>query len=192
MKNWLCMLLMLLFVSNLLGQNVELSVCKKDSLGNAYYPNMMFEWINIYAFEDTFKRKISEYEIIYKGLKFLQVTTSKNNSINYFNVLEKDGEELLYDESRKQIRCFIPSSEIEGHEILNVFNLDYRIAGYHVRVKTPVCEYNDAIMVLSKRTGSADFSSGDTFYYVRGIGFVAREYRGIITGYISRRYILKK
>ena len=192
MKTMLLLLFMLLFVDGVSCQNIELSVCTKDSFENAYYPNMIIESTSIYAFEDTTKFRIKEEIISFKGLNFLQVPTSRNDSVDFFNLLEKDGEELLYDESKKQIRCFIPSSEIEGHEILNVFNLDYRIAGYHVRVKTPVCEYNDAIMVLSKRTGSADFSSGDTFYYVRGIGFVAREYRGIITGYISRRYILKK
>lgn len=186
-------IVLLFFCSQMFSQNIELSTCKKDLEFSAYNRNMMYEALSIYRFEDTFKYYILDTVFDFQGISFKKVPTRGNDGkIFHFNAEGKNGELYWLDTIEYKVKILIPSEEIEGYELKNVLGLDYKIAGYHVIVETPVCKYKDAIMFLTKPYNYGDYDIGEVFYYVRGIGFVASEYRGIIESYITRRYILDK
>jgi hypothetical protein len=175
------------------AQNRELSICEKDSVYNADVPNTIVEMSSIYHFGDTIKFYTVDTLISFNDILFKKVATNKNDSKTYHFFSEGIKGELYWlDTIEYKVKILIPSEEIEGYELKNVLGLDYKIAGYHVKIETPVCKDNDALMFLTKNTYLNDYETGEVFYYVRGIGFVASEYRGIIESYITRRYILDK
>ena len=45
-------------------------------------------------------------------------------------------------------------------------------------------------MILVKESEFYDYSHAEVFYYVRGVGWVAREYRDMLISYIVKRYIV--
>jgi hypothetical protein len=184
---------LLFFCSQMFSQNIELSTCKKDLEFSAYNRNMMYEALSIYRFEDTFKYYILDTVFNFQGISFNKVPTRGNDNKKFHLLAEGRNNELYWlDTIEYKVKILIPSEEIEGYELKNVLGLDYKIVGYHVKIETPVCKYNDALMFLTKNTFLDNYEAGEVFYYVRGIGFVASEYRGIIESYITRRYILDK
>jgi hypothetical protein len=184
---------LLLLNLKVLAQNIELSVCQKDSLFGAYPPNNVLEMTSINSFGDTGKFYTLDTIVTFDEIPFKKVPTKGNdNKIFLFFSEGKNGELYWLDTNNNKVKLFIPNEEVDGYEIKNVLGLDYKIAGYHVKIETPVCKYDDAIMVLMKNMYLDSYDKGEIFYYVRGIGFVATENRGIIESYITRRYILDK
>ena len=189
MKMILAIIFFIFLYFDMKSQNIELSICEKDSIKATFEPNMIMESYSPYNFEDTVKYKVEDLGIFFDGKKFLKIPTSDNIGFFFYHEGEK-GELYWLDEKEKKVKLLIPADEIEGYESKDGVGNFTKIVGYHVKIETPVCIYNDAIMILVKQSEFYDYSHAEVFYYVRGVGWVAREYRDMLISYMVKRYIV--
>ena len=53
MKKILVIIFFILLYFDIKSQNIELSICEKDSIKATFQPNMIVEYYSVYNFEDT-------------------------------------------------------------------------------------------------------------------------------------------
>ena len=163
------------------AQNIELSVCKPDSSPMPFANNLVCVRLQ-YNLYDSIKIKITD-SLVFNNKKFY----AKDDAISSFITENENGEVYNFDEKKQKEVLLIPQKDTLDYEI-EYKGMMYKVIDYHIRLKTPFCEYDDVIMILFK---PKDFYKyfGDTLYYKRGIGFVAIEEGNKPMEYLVRRYI---
>ena len=101
MKKILAIILFILLYFDIKSQNIELSICEKDSTRATFEPNMILEYYSPYNFEDTVKYKVGDLSIFFDGKISLKVPTSNNIGFFFYHEGEK-GELYWLDEKEKK------------------------------------------------------------------------------------------
>ena len=109
---------------------------------------------------------------------------TSGNSWTRFYSNDEDGN--FYMLSRKKDKCvlIIPKEEIFNYESPLLDDLKLKILSYHASIVTPFCKYEDVIII-------EDTFEGMITYFKKGIGFLARDLKGIRLNSLQSIYFEK-